>query len=158
MMADGTLTNTAVPGIYMVQKLTDLPFQIVIGNELKGDENAEVGLLTDHANEKDVEILAEQLRSAGNTDTTVRENGQKLLEFVESKNPGITRKVLGGDEDMASILMDVLKPEIDEKIDNTTRTNLYIYDRAAKRAGMSITDFSNAMTRAGYTAPQNTSR
>ena len=67
---------------------------------------------------------------------------------------------------MASILMDVLKPEIDERVNDDRRTNLYIYvqdgdmmlDRAAKREGMSITDFSNAMTSAGYTVPQNTSR
>ena len=64
---------------------------------------------------------------------------------------------------MASILMDVLKPEIDEKIDNTTRTNLYLYvqkgkmalNDAADEAHLSIADFSNAMTSAGYTVPQN---
>ena len=71
---------------------------------------------------------------------------------------------------MASILMDVLKPEIDERVntavDNTTRTNLYLYvqdgdmmlDRAAQRAGMTIADFSNAMAGAGYTVPQNTQK
>ena len=45
------------------------------------------------------------------------------------------------------------------------RTNLYVYvqdgdmmlDRAAKRAGMSTADFSNAMASAGYTVPQNAS-
>ena len=73
---------------------------------------------------------------------------------------------------MASILMDVLKPEIDERVNtavdnavnNNTRTNLYLYvqrggmsvDFAAQEAGMTITDFSNAMVSAGYTVPQNT--
>ena len=107
--------------------------------------------------------MAEQLKAAGDADTAAKENSQKLLEFVESKNPGITRKTLGGDEEMASILMDVLKPEIDEKIDNTTRTNLYLYvqdgamnlDYAAKQVNLSIADFSNAMTSAGYIVPQN---
>ena len=171
MMANGMLTATNVPGIYLVHKLTDLPFQIVIGNELTGNENAEFRLLTDHASEKDVEIVAGQLKAAGDADTAAKENGQKLLEFVESKNPGITRKTLGGDEEMASILMDVLKPEIDERVNtavdnavnNTTRTNLYLYvqkgkmalNDAADEAHLSIADFSNAMTSAGYTVPQN---
>ncbi len=61
--------------------------------------------------------------------------------------------ILGGDEDMASILMDVLKPEIDEKIDNTTRTNLYIYvqdgdmkiENAARRAGLTVDQFQTQM-------------
>ena len=73
---------------------------------------------------------------------------------------------------MASILMDVLKPEIDERVNtavdnavnNTTRTNLYLYvqkgkmalNDAADEAHLSIADFSNAMTSAGYTVPQNT--
>ena len=153
MMAGGTLASTDTPGIYEVRKLTDLPFQIVIGDELEGDEYAAYRLLSDHANEKDVEILAEQLKEVRNTDADAKENGQRLLEFVESKNPGITRKVLGGDEDMASILMDVLKPEIDEKIDNTTRTNLYLYvqrggmsaDFAAKEAGLTVDQFQTQM-------------
>lgn len=161
MMADGRLTSTDVPGIYHVHKLTDLPFQIVIGNELKGDEYAAYRLLTDHADEKDVEIVAERLRRA-KEDKEVRstdlENGQRLLEFVESKNPGITRKFLGGNEQMASILLDVLQPEIDEKI----RTNLYDYVQeggmsikyAAKKAGVTPDQFCEEMEKHGFKVPE----
>ena len=58
---------------------------------------------------------------------------------------------------MASILMDVLKPEIDERVntavDNTTRTNLYLYvqrggmsaDFAAKEAGLTVDQFQTQM-------------
>ena len=65
---------------------------------------------------------------------------------------------------MKSVFLDILKPEIDEQIDNATRTNLYIYvqdgamnlDYAAKQANLSTADFSEAMTTAGYKVPQGT--
>ena len=63
---------------------------------------------------------------------------------------------------MASILMDVLKPEIDERVSNATRTNLYIYvqdgamtiDYAAKQAKVSADQFLTEMASHGYTVPQ----
>ena len=161
MIKNGTLVKTDIPGIYNVQKLTELPFQIVIGSELEGDEHAEFRLLTDHAKENDVRIVAEKLENS--TDTQVQEDGKKLFEFIESRTPGITRTVLnkldekeGGHEKLASILMDVLKPEIDvvvkdavdTAVDNTTRTNLFIY---VQNGTMTLT---NAATNAGLTVDQ----
>ena len=68
--------------------------------------------------------------------------------------------------------MDVLKPEIDEKVHNAVknavnndrRINLYIYvqngdmkiENAARNANLSTADFSKAMATAGYTVPQGT--
>ena len=175
MIENGTLVKTDVPGIYNVQKLTELPFQIVIGSELEGDEHAEFRLLTNHAKENDVRIVAEKLENS--TDTQVQEDGKKLFEFIESRTPGITRTVLneldekeGGHEKLASILMDVLKPEIDEKVntavDNATRTIYFTLvqkgkmtlDDAADEANMTINDFSAAMTNAGYKLPQMANR
>ena len=179
MMANGKLVKTDVPGIYNVQKLTELPFQIVIGNELEGDEHAEFRLLTDHAKEEDAKIVAEKLEKS--TDSREQEDGKRLFEFIEYRNPGITRTVLnelkkaeGGHEKLASILMNVLQPEIDERVnmavttavDDATRTNLFLYvqdgdmliEKAAKRANMSTADFSTAMTNAGYKLPQMANR
>ena len=70
------------------------------------------------------------------------------------------------DPKMAKTLMDILKPEIDSKINTavktSTRDNLYLYvqdgdmslDRAAKRAGMSLADFASDMEKAGYNVPK----
>ena len=63
---------------------------------------------------------------------------------------------------MASIFMEVFKPEIDEKIDSATRNNLFVYvqagdmplKRAAEYAGMSPADFTENMKKAGYKVPQ----
>ena len=164
MLTDGTLEATDVDGIYKVLELTDLPMQIVVIGELKGEEYAAYRLLSEHADEKDVEIVAEKIRCAQTPDE--QENGQRLMEFVENKNPGIMRRAIGGDEDMASILMDVLEPEIktvvNNAVNNTTRTNLYLYvqdgdmmlENAARRAGITTEAFRTEMTAHGYHLPQ----
>ena len=70
---------------------------------------------------------------------------------------------------MARTLMDILKPEIDEKIDvavkeavsASVRNNLFVYvqrgdmalDRAAQNAGMTPVDFAAQMSEAGYSLP-----
>ena len=71
---------------------------------------------------------------------------------------------------MGKTLMQIMQPEIDEKvntaIDNATRTNLFLYvqdgamnlDYAAKQAKLSTADFSAAMTNAGYKLPQMANR
>ena len=95
------------------------------------------------------------------TDPAAKESKQKLLEFVEEKNPGILRKVMGGDEDMSSILMEVLKPEIDEKVAKEITTHLFAYvqdgamllGNAADYAGMSEAEFARNMEQAGYKVP-----
>ena len=67
---------------------------------------------------------------------------------------------------MGKTLMQIMQPEIDEKINDATRTNLFLYvqdgdmliEKAAKRANMSTADFSAAMTNAGYKLPQMANR
>ena len=62
---------------------------------------------------------------------------------------------------MSSILMEVLKPEIDEKIAIDRRTQLYSYvqdgamllGNAADYAGMSEAEFARSMEQAGYKVP-----
>ena len=90
MMANGTLVPTETPGIYHVKKLTDLPFQIVITGELKGDEYATYRVLTDKAAKEDVVLIA---RADAKEDAEARELRQKLLEFVDEKNPGLLSRL-----------------------------------------------------------------
>ena len=173
MMEEGTLRATSVPGIYMVEKLTDLTFQIVIGNELVGDEYAAYRLLTNHAKEEDAEIVAKMLEDSNDPDE--QEDGKKLFEIVEKMNPGITRKTMGGGRDkLASILMDVLKPEIDvvvkDAVDAAVNTAVadrhindlfeYVQDGgmtisfAANKAGLTPQKFKTEMTAHGFKVPE----
>ena len=153
MFKDGTLVRTDVPGIYYVKRLTNLPFQIVITSELKGDEYAAYRILTKHANEKDVITVAR----AGVDDPILRDLSKKLLEFVDTKNPNIIQNITGGEIEMGRTLMEIMKPQIDEKIrivvDTTRRNDLFDYvlagdmllDKAAKHAGLTPEQFKLEM-------------
>ena len=161
MQQDGTLIQTDIPGIYRVIKLTDLPFQIVITSELEGDEYAAYRALSDKATERDVELVAEQRKQV--SDQRTDEMYKKLLEFYEEKNRGILRRIIGGEREMSSILMDVLKPEIDEKVNqevnravsDTHKNDLFKYvlkgymsiTDAAHEADMSVENFRQQMER-----------
>ena len=65
---------------------------------------------------------------------------------------------------MSKTLMEIMEPEINERVNNTTRTNLYDYvqdggmtiDYAARRAGISTDQFRTEMTAHGYQLPQET--
>ena len=143
MFANGTLIRTETPGIYHVQKLTDLPFQIVITDELEGDEYAAYRVLTDHAREEDVKTISDI-----KDDLDTRELKEKLLDFVSIKNPNLFNSNNGGDEKMGN-LMNILRPEIEKEYAQRDRINLFTYvidgdmalENAARRAGLTPEQF-----------------
>ena len=175
MVKSGTLTKTDTPGVYTVNGLTDLPFQVVIIGELEGEAYAAYRVLKNHAEVTDVKLLLDRLQKADEeNDQNMMDRLHRILDLVEKKNPGTVADKIEEMKTMKSVFMDVLKPEIDERVntavttavDNTTRTNLFIYvqdgamnlDYAARQANLSISDFSNAMASAGYTVPQSALR
>ena len=54
---EGIIKKTGAAGIYHVHRITDLPFQIVITDELEGDGYAAYRALTNNASRYDVELL-----------------------------------------------------------------------------------------------------
>ena len=62
---DGMLEPSGTPGVYKVKGMTDLPFQIVITDELEGGEYAAYRALSDHAAEQDMEALVRAGQEAG---------------------------------------------------------------------------------------------
>ena len=152
MIQAGTLVRTETPGIYLVQKLTDLPFQIVITGELVGDEYAAYRVLTDHAQAKDIETVT----SLYSHDASTQSMLEKLLDFVNIKNPGLFAKIKGGNEKMGNSLMELMKPEID----NVRRNDLFNYvleggmsiDFATKKSGLTPEQFQIEMEK--YKASQ----
>ena len=72
MEEEGTLKKDAVPGIYHVIGLTDLPFQIVITSELKGEEYAAYRALKKKADNGDLRRVLDAMR---------QEKNSKLLEY-----------------------------------------------------------------------------
>ena len=123
----------------------------------------------------DVDVLLDELKKADEGhDQNKMDRLHRILNLVEIKNHGAVVEKIQEDLKMKSVFWDILKPDIDKVVNSAVdtavntdrRTNLYIYvqdgdmmlDRAAQRAGMSIAEFSNAMSSAGYTVPQSTSK
>lgn len=151
-------------GIYHVRKITDLPYVIVVTDELQGDGYAAFRALTDHADEKDVERLL--AASNDESDADIKDRYSRILSLIGIKNPGLFEDMIRRNTAMEDYLMGLLKPRIDKEktdaIDLTTRNNLFIYvqdgamtvEYAANKANLTPSDFLNSMEKAGYKIPQ----
>ena len=168
----GQLEKTDVKGIYLVKGILDMPYQIVMTSEIEGREYAAYRVLKSKVDEKDVDYLLEELKKT--TVQSMRDHLRGLLSIVEEKHTGMVLNKIEEDEKMRDVFWEYFKPQRNEEINNAVttaraderRTNLYLYvqdgamniDYAAKQANMSPSDFSTAMTNAGYKLPQTASR
>jgi len=115
MEKEGRLKNDPVPGIYHVSGMTDLPFQIVIMEELQGAQYAAYRSQTEGADKDDIIQVLLNYRQGG--ESTVREYYQILLDLVTEKNAKTLGELeRGGDSMAGDVLMELLKDRIDEKV------------------------------------------
>lgn len=153
---EGIIIKTGTAGIYHVHKVSDLPFQIVITDELEGDGYAAYRALTSNASRNDVELLLKAFKDEKVQD--IKERIHRILGLIETKNPGSVAEMIQEDKEMSSIFLDVLKPEIDD----IRKKDLFEYvqdggmsvEFASKKAGMSVEDFRREMEEKGYKEPQ----
>ena len=113
MEKNGELVKDAVPGIYHVKGITDLPFQIVITSELKGEEYAAYRVLTDMAEQADVEHVIRDVENEN--DETILNHYGVLLNLVVEKNPQFFNFVKG-EIAMKDALMEMVKDRVDAKV------------------------------------------
>ena len=112
MTEKGQLSADATRGIYHVEGVIDLPFQIVITGELEGPEYAAYRALTDHASASDVEQI---IRDGGReTDSAMQDHYRVFLDLVAKKNPGVFEEIRR-DRAMSAVWMDIFKDEINER-------------------------------------------
>ena len=113
MAEKGQLTEDAVKGIYHVEGVMDLPFQIVITSELEGPEYAAYRALTDQASGEDVE----QVIRAGTreTDAAMQAHYRVFLDLVARKNPDVIEEIRRN-QVMERDWTDIFKDVIDEKM------------------------------------------
>ena len=129
----GKLVADDIPGIYHVLGITDLPFQIVITSELRGEEYAAYRALTNKADEEDIERVIEAGGKA--KDDTVREHYRVLLKLLVEKNPGVI-ETIRRESDMADVLMEIVKDKVEEQVSNA---------EAAKEQETLLTSIRNIM-------------
>ena len=162
-------------GIYYIKNWeANIPIQIVVTGELEGEEYAGFRAISKKPKEEDVVGF---MKKHG--------NDKEIASFVRAFADGVSRvdsdlmeEIKGRYPEMGKTLMQIMQPEINvvvndavttaraDEHEKTTRTNLYIYvqdgamnlDYAAKQANLSPSDFSTAMTNAGYKLPQTASR
>ena len=113
MEKKGTLVRDGTPGIYHVKGYTNLPFQIIITGELKGDEYAAYRALTDKVDEADVKRIIEGVGQE--KDDAVREHYRVLLQLVIEKNPQFIEAIRRNPM-MEDVLMEIVKDRVDEKV------------------------------------------
>lgn len=154
-------------GIYHIKGWkVSLPIQIVVTTELEGAEYAGFRAISKNPKAEDVrQILSEVMNEH---DDNVRNWYRDYLDLFSKLDNDMIENAKRRYPEMAKTWRDIFKPEIDEWIredrDITTRNNLFKYvqegdmpiDRAAKRAGMSVSEFEENMRKAGFNVPQET--
>lgn len=163
MLDTGVLSSTDIPGVYSVHGLTDIPFQVVMLDELESGSYAAYRVLKKHADLTDVEFLLAELEDADKrNDQNKMDRLHRILNLVESKNHGAVAEKIQEREDMKSVFMDVLKPEIDAVVADRRINDLFEYvnkggmslDFAAKEAGLTPQKFKTEMTAHGFKVPE----
>ena len=142
MEKKGALVRNEISGIYYVKGYTDLPFQIIITSELKGEEYAAYRALTDKADKADVERIIEGVGQE--KDDVLREHYRVLLQLVIEKNPQFIETVRR-DNAMGDVLMEIVKDRVEEEVSSAKKTQ--------KQQDI-VESLSIIMTKLKYTAEQ----
>ena len=149
MMAKGQLKQDSTKGIYHVEGIIDLPFQIVITRELEGPEYAAYRALTNNARREDVEQVI--LESRNSKDSVMQDYYRIMLEFIARKNPNLI-KIIRSDKIMETTWMDIFKDKIDEKIqegrDKGLKEGMEIGEKEGKQKTL-LNDIRNIMDTLG---------
>ena len=96
-------------GIYRVNGLTKLPYQIVIAQELEGREYAAYRALSDHASIQDISVILEAMQ---NCSVTSWDRYFSILQTIETHNRGVVRDMIQEGRNMNTSFFEMFKPEI----------------------------------------------
>ena len=137
-------------GIYYIKGwIVDIPIQIVVTKELKGDEYAGFRAISRKPKAGDVAAFIREHGDDSEISTFVR----TYADSVSKVDSRLLEELKGRYPEMGKTLLEIMQPEINEVVNNTTRTNLYLYvkdgamsiDYAARQAKLSVDDFRSQM-------------
>ena len=111
MLAEGTLKETKTPGIYHVIGYTDMAFQVVVTNELQGDEYAAYRALTNRPSEDDIEKM--WLLASRETDELKRAHYEVYFRLQIEKNYELVEGLKRRHEEMEEKLFILCKDVFD---------------------------------------------
>jgi hypothetical protein len=130
------------PGIYYVTKDLPIPVQIIVTSRLNPETHSSLRILTDHADIEDIRRFLEQARKLMRRGD--RDNIDAVLQASVAANFGLYEKTRR-DSVMCQALQELMKDEIEEKINDAT-------DKAETET--QINNIRNIMSELKYTAEQ----
>ncbi len=154
-------------GIYYIKDWkVDFPIQIVVMSSLKGTENAGLRAISKNPRIEDIEQLLREVSETEDTDLIGWY--RDFLDLFSRLDSETIEELKRRDPDMAKTWRDIfgvdqeINTAVNTAVNNTTRTNLYIYvqdgdmrlENAARRANVTPDQFRTDMTNAGYQIPQ----
>ena len=131
----------------------DIPIQIIVTKELKGDEYAGFRAISTKPKEEDVVAFMKEHGKESEVSSFVR----AYADGVSKVDSDLMEELKGRYPEMSKTLMEIMEPEINERVStavsNDRRANLYLYvqngtmtvDNAAKNAGISTDEFRSGM-------------
>ena len=121
MLRRGILSETGIRGIYAVNGLTRLPYQVVVIDELEGPEYAAFRALSDHAATEDVSIVMTAMKESVSAD---RDRYHNILQTIEAHNPGAVKQMIVEDRNMESIFMPLFETQIQARVDEEVKARV----------------------------------
>ena len=122
MEQEGALIKSDVPGVYYVKGLTDLPFQIVITDELQGEEYAAYRSLSVKVKDTDFDSLI--ISGGKETSDVCREYYRNLINLIINKNPQFIDRIkeaIGMEDVLMEIVRDRVEREKNEAAEEATK-------------------------------------
>ena len=137
-------------GIYYIKNWeVNIPIQVVVTGELKGEEYAGFRAISRKPKEDDVLAFMKE-----------HGNDKEIASFVKAFGDGVSKvdsdlmeEIKGRYPEMGKTLMQIMQPEIDEKINDATRIIYFTLvqdgdltiERAAEKSGIPVDQFQTQM-------------
>ena len=106
-------------GIYYVESGLQFPTQIIVGRELDRENHEWFNLLSNKVTKQEMVRVIEYSRNI--SDKKERELIDAVLDVSVAANRDIVEEIKRGDENMCQALMEIMKPEIDEVVNNAVK-------------------------------------
>ena len=150
-IVDGSVDGPA-KGIYTIENWDDhFPIQIIVSTELEGEEYAFFRTISKKPADDDIKLIVKMADKE--TDPVARQFLKEYLDKLSDMNREIIENIKRRDSTMRNAWMNIFEPEIDEKINDATRTIYFesVQDGqmqlsyAAQKSGMSTDEFTQSM-------------
>lgn len=109
-------------GVYHIADAALFPTQIIVGKELEEKAHIWLRALSDQMKEQEMEELLKKI--SGLTGKLDRQLADSVLEVTTSANEQLVERMRGGKDRMSKTLLRIMKPEIDEIVEDRVQEEM----------------------------------